>query len=139
LNAEFDDGKTLGAMLLEPTRIYVKTVLALLQQVPVKGIAHITGGGITENVPRVLPEGCAAALSRKSWKLPPIFQWLQKQGGVARDELYRTFNCGVGMVLVVAEENLDEALTFLRAAGETAWRIGAIEATSAAEPHVRYV
>jgi phosphoribosylformylglycinamidine cyclo-ligase len=139
LNAEFDGGRTLGDTLIEPTRIYVKTVLALLQQMPIKGIAHITGGGITENIPRVLPDGCAAAISTSSWRLPPVFQWLEQQGGVAREEMYRTFNCGVGMVLVVAPEHVSTALTFLRAAGETCWKIGDIEGTSAAEPHVRFV
>jgi phosphoribosylformylglycinamidine cyclo-ligase len=138
LHAGFAEGKTLGDVLLEPTRIYVKTVLALLQEIPVKGIAHITGGGITENVPRILPEGCVAALSTSSWKLPAVFRWVQENGGVTREEMYRTFNCGVGMVIVIAPEHLNTALTFLRAAGETAWRLGEIEAADGAEPHVRF-
>jgi phosphoribosylformylglycinamidine cyclo-ligase len=138
LHAGFAEGKTLGDALLEPTRIYVKTVLALLQEIPVKGIAHITGGGITENVPRILPEGCVAALSTSSWKLPAVFRWVQENGGVTREEMYRTFNCGVGMVIVVAPEHLNTALTFLCAAGETAWRLGEIEAADGAEPRVRF-
>ena len=139
LRAELADGRTLGNVLLEPTRIYVKTVLALLQEMPVKGIAHITGGGITENVPRILPPGCAAAVSTASWKLPAVFQWLQEKGGVAGEEMFRTFNCGVGMVIVIAPEHLNAALTFLRAAGESAWKLGEIEPADGAEPHVRYV
>jgi phosphoribosylformylglycinamidine cyclo-ligase len=139
LRAELADGRTLGDVLLEPTRIYVKTVLALLQEMPVKGIAHITGGGITENVPRILPQGCAAAVSTASWKLPAVFQWLQEQGGVAGEEMFRTFNCGVGMVIVIAPEHLNAALTFLRAAGESAWKLGEIVAADGADPHVRYV
>ena len=139
LHAELADGRTLGDVLLEPTRIYVKTVLALLQETPVKGIAHITGGGITENLPRILPQGCAAAVSTASWKLPAVFQWLQEQGGVAGEEMFRTFNCGVGMVIVIAPEHLNAALTFLRAAGESAWKLGEIEPADGVEPHVRYV
>ncbi|MEZ5445136.1 MAG: phosphoribosylformylglycinamidine cyclo-ligase [Gammaproteobacteria bacterium] len=139
LHAELADGRTLGDVLLEPTRIYVKTVLALLQEMPVKGIAHITGGGITENVPRILPQGCAAAVSTASWKLPTVFQWLQEKGGVAGEEMFRTFNCGVGMVIVIAPEHLNAALTFLRAAGESAWKLGEIEPADGAVPHVRYV
>ncbi|MCG3203015.1 MAG: Phosphoribosylformylglycinamidine cyclo-ligase [Gammaproteobacteria bacterium] len=139
LHAEFADGRTLGQMLLEPTRIYVKTVLALLQEMPVKGIAHITGGGITENVPRILPEGCAAAVSTASWKRPAVFQWLQETGGVTGREMFRTFNCGVGMTIVIGPEHLNAALTFLRAAGESAWKLGEIEPADGAGPHVRYV
>jgi phosphoribosylformylglycinamidine cyclo-ligase len=139
LRAELADGRTLGDVLLEPTRIYVKTVLALLQEMPVKGIAHITGGGITENLPRILPQGCAAAVSTVSWRLPTVFQWLQEHGGVAGEEMFRTFNCGVGMVIVIAPEHLNAALTFLRAAGESAWKLGEVEPADGAEPHVRYV
>lgn len=139
LRAELADGRTLGDVLLEPTRIYVKTVLALLREMPVKGIAHITGGGITENLPRILPQGCAAAVSTASWRLPTVFQWLRDKGGVAGEEMFRTFNCGVGMVIVIAPEHLNAALTFLRAAGESAWKLGEIEPADGAEPHVRYV
>jgi phosphoribosylformylglycinamidine cyclo-ligase len=139
LHAELADGRTLGDVLLEPTRIYVKTVLALLQEMPLKGMAHITGGGITENLPRILPQGCAAAVSTASWRLPTVFQWLRDKGGVAGEEMFRTFNCGVGMVIVIAPEHLNAALTFLRAAGESAWKLGEIEPADGAEPHVRYV
>ena len=101
LSADFD-GRPLGMALLAPTRIYVKPVLDLLRTVPVKGLAHITGGGITENVPRVLPANVVADLRLASWELPPVFQWLQKQGRVADAEMHRVFNCGIGMGLVVS-------------------------------------
>ncbi len=135
LAAPFAEGRTLGETLLEPTRIYVKPVLSLLNALPIKGVAHITGGGIVENVPRVLPAGCRAAISTSAWPLPRIFKWLQDQGGIERQELHRTFNCGVGMVLIVAREHAGRAARHLRAAGETVWQIGEVEATSG-DPHV---
>ncbi len=121
------DGRPLADALLAPTRIYVKPVLALLQEVPVKGIAHITGGGLVENIPRVLPEGVRAALDARAWPLPPLFRWLQAQGNVADAEMHRVFNCGIGMVLVVAAGDAARAIEHLRAAGETVHRIGMIE------------
>ena len=136
LRVPFADGKTLGDTLLEPTRIYVKNLLALLRLVPLKGVAHITGGGIVENIPRVLPQGCCAVVSLSSWVLPAVFQWLQEAGRVDGSEMYRTFNCGVGMVVVLDPKHVDAALRFLREAGENVWRIGTIEA-SADLPHVR--
>jgi phosphoribosylformylglycinamidine cyclo-ligase len=119
---------TLGQALLEPTRIYVKPVLSLLARLPVKGIAHITGGGLLENVPRILPPGVTAELDRASWPRPPIFDWLQREGGVADAEMHRVFNCGIGMVLVVAPEHADAALEALTASGERAFRVGRIRA-----------
>ncbi len=104
--------------LLAPTRIYVKTVLALMQQLPVHGVAHITGGGLLENIPRVVPEGLEVVIRRSSWALPPVFQWLQQQGNIDEHEMLRTFNCGVGMTICVARENADKALAALRALGE---------------------
>jgi phosphoribosylformylglycinamidine cyclo-ligase len=133
LAADFH-GRPLGEALLAPTRIYVKPVLALLQEVPVKGIAHITGGGLIENIPRVLPEGVRAALDRSAWPLPPLFRWLQAHGNVADGEMHRVFNCGIGMVLVVAERDAAPAIERLRAAGETVYRIGVIEARPAGSP-----
>jgi phosphoribosylformylglycinamidine cyclo-ligase len=118
---------TLGETLLAPTRIYVRPVLALLQQVTVKGIAHITGGGILENVPRVLPEGVKAVIHRDSWSLPPVFRWLQAQGRIDDTELHRVFNCGIGMVVVVAQEDAGRAVSLLQAAGEQAWIAGTVE------------
>jgi len=101
LRADFH-GKPLGQALLEPTRIYVKPVLALAKEVRVKGLAHITGGGLVENLPRALPEGLKAAIARSSWTRPPLFDWLQREGRVADEEMLRVFNCGIGMALVVA-------------------------------------
>jgi phosphoribosylformylglycinamidine cyclo-ligase len=132
LSADFD-GRPLGMALLAPTRIYVKPVLDLLRTVPVKGLAHITGGGITENVPRVLPANVVADLRLASWELPPVFQWLQKQGRVADAEMHRVFNCGIGMVLVVSAADADRTVAHLNAAGETAWIVGDIRARNGDE------
>ncbi len=119
---------TLGEALLTPTRIYVKSLLALMQSLEIRALAHITGGGLPENLPRVLPAGCKAVIDSDSWRLPEVFRWLQQQGGVANQELLRTFNCGVGMVVCVAEADAERALKMLDEAGETAWRLGRIEA-----------
>ena len=116
------------ADLLEPTRIYVKPVLGLLERVAVKGLAHITGGGITGNVPRILPEGTRAAIRKAAWPRPELFAWLQREGNVAEDEMFGVFNCGIGMVVVVAAADAGRAAAALRAAGETVYEIGAIEA-----------
>ena len=113
--------------ILAPTRIYVKPVLQLMARVPVKGLAHITGGGIVDNVPRILPEQLTARLTRKSWPQSPLFAWLQREGNVADDEMLRVFNCGIGMVIVVAAPHAKEALDVLRAGGETAWQVGTID------------
>jgi phosphoribosylformylglycinamidine cyclo-ligase len=130
LAADFH-GRPLADVLIEPTRIYVKPVLQLLGAVKVKGLAHITGGGLVENVPRVLPDGVQAVLERSAWPLPPLFSWLQAQGNVADGEMHRVFNCGIGMVVVVASADADRAATLLRSAGETVYRIGAIAARPA--------
>jgi phosphoribosylformylglycinamidine cyclo-ligase len=135
LRADFH-GRSLGSALLEPTRIYVKPLLALMRQLPVKGMAHITGGGLVENVPRVLPETVKAVISRSSWPMPPLFQWLQREGNVAESEMQRVFNCGIGMAVVVAAEHADAAVRALSGSGETVFRIGRIEARKAAEPQV---
>jgi phosphoribosylformylglycinamidine cyclo-ligase len=119
-------GKPLAGLLMEPTRIYVKPVLQLIATGAVKGLAHITGGGLVENVPRVLPEGMTAELERGSWAMPALFSWLQQQGNVADAEMFRVFNCGIGMVLVVSPERAEQAAAELTAAGETVSRIGAI-------------
>jgi phosphoribosylformylglycinamidine cyclo-ligase len=124
--------------LLEPTRIYVKPLLALLERVPVKAMAHITGGGLTGNVPRVLPAGTQAVIRKASWPRPELFQWLQREGGVAEEEMHRVFNCGIGMVLVVAAQDAERASAALRAAGETVYTIGSIEAGQG-EPVARVV
>ena len=135
LKADFH-GRSLGSALLEPTRIYVKPLLALMRQLPVKGMAHITGGGLVENLPRVLPDSMKAVIARSSWKVPPLFEWLQREGNVAEAEMQRVFNCGIGMTVVVAAEHADAAVRALSGAGETVFRIGRIEARKAAEPQV---
>lgn len=126
LGEEFH-GKTLGETLLAPTRIYIKPLLQLFAQVDVHALAHITGGGLLENIPRVLPENCRAVIDGKSWRRPPVFDWLQQKGNIAEREMHRVFNCGVGMVIAVAQEDLARSLELLRAAGETAWHLGAID------------
>ena len=123
-----------GIDFLQPTQIYVKPVLALLENVPVKGLAHITGGGIAGNVPRILPEGTSAVIKKASWPRPALFSWLQREGKIAEDEMFRVFNCGIGMVAVVAAEDARRAAENLRASGETVYEIGVVEAGSAAEP-----
>ncbi|HYH42711.1 MAG TPA: phosphoribosylformylglycinamidine cyclo-ligase [Burkholderiales bacterium] len=128
------DGVPLADLVLAPTRIYVKPVLELIRHVKVKGLAHITGGGITENVPRVLEDGLTARLDRNSWPLPALFRWLKAQGNVADDEMFRVFNCGIGMVLVVDPALADEAMRRLAASGETVYRIGVIDRRGDGEP-----
>lgn len=126
LDAEFDGGKSLRDVVMAPTRIYVKPLLKLMAAKLVKGMAHITGGGITENTPRVLPANVVAQLDAGSWALPKLFQWLQAEGQVDAQEMYRTFNCGVGMVVIVAADQADAATALLQAEGETVYRLGQI-------------
>lgn len=127
-------GRTLGEELLEPTRIYARTVLALRAAgVDLKGVAHITGGGLMENVPRVLPQGTKAVLQKASWTEPPVFDLIRRLGPVEDAELARAFNLGVGMVLVVPAEQADEALRLAREAGETAWQIGEVRAVEGSD------
>jgi phosphoribosylformylglycinamidine cyclo-ligase len=118
------DGKPLFDRLLTPTRIYVKSMLALAQKIDVRGFAHITGGGITDNIPRVIPEGLEVVLQRSAWPRDPVFEWLAAAGKVLPAEMYRTFNCGIGMVVVVAPSDVDTALATLAASGENASIIG---------------
>ncbi len=132
LNADFH-GKKLADVLMAPTRIYVKPLLALIKALPVKGMAHITGGGLVENVPRVLPEGVTATLQKSAWPRPPLFDWLQQEGGVPDAEMHRVFNCGIGMIVVVADKDAAAAMKLLTVAGEAVYRIGAIRARSAGE------
>ncbi len=128
LNTPFDGSRTLADCIMAPTRIYVKPLLALMQQMKVKGMAHITGGGLLENVPRVLPENVVAQLDGKAWHTPKLFDWLRTMGNVDPQEMYRTFNCGIGMAVVVAKGDADAAMRALKAAGETVWAIGEIRA-----------
>ena len=128
LDAPFDGDKTLRQAIIAPTRLYVKPILAALKQFTIKGMAHITGGGITENVPRVLPENTVAQIDAKAWELPKLFQWLQQAGNVEAQEMYRTFNCGIGMVVIVAKQDADAVQKFLAEQGETVYRLGEIRA-----------
>ncbi|NVK31829.1 MAG: phosphoribosylformylglycinamidine cyclo-ligase [Gammaproteobacteria bacterium] len=120
------DGKPLMDALLAPTRIYVKSLLAAIEQGGIHAMAHITGGGLTDNIPRVLPDHLAAKINLSSWTLPEVFQWLQSEGPIEQSEMLRTFNCGIGMVVVVAADKAAELEAFLRAQGETVYTIGEI-------------
>ncbi|MCH9639113.1 MAG: phosphoribosylformylglycinamidine cyclo-ligase [Betaproteobacteria bacterium] len=126
LAADFN-GRPLSDALMTPTRIYAKSLLTLMQQLPVKGLAHITGGGLIENLPRILPDQTMAVLQKNAWEVPPLFQWLQQQGNVSDAEMSRVFNCGIGMTLVLAPDHVDHAMQLLRASGETVWPIGEIK------------
>lgn len=125
------DGKSLSDMVMEPTRIYVKPILQLCKAIDVHAMAHITGGGLPGNVPRVLPDGLRARIDEQSWQWPRLFDFLQQQGHVERFEMYRTFNCGVGMVLAVAPADAARTIEILTEAGEQAWQIGRIDADAA--------
>jgi phosphoribosylformylglycinamidine cyclo-ligase len=125
---KFEGDRTLGMALLEPTRIYVKPVLQLMSKVQVKGIAHITGGGLTENIPRVLPESVTASLDSSLWPRPAIFDWLKKHGALEDAEMHRTFNCGLGMVVVVPKPEAKASIDLLNAAGCEAFEVGGIVA-----------
>ncbi|MBL0688501.1 MAG: phosphoribosylformylglycinamidine cyclo-ligase [Pseudoalteromonas sp.] len=133
------DGKTLGEHLLEPTRIYVKPLLELFKQVDVHALSHITGGGFWENIPRVLPESAKAVVKGDSWQWPTVFSWLQENGNITTHEMYRTFNCGVGMVLVVPADQLDNSINILKDLGENAWHLGEIQDAVAGEEQVEIV
>jgi len=127
---------TLGKALLEPTRIYVKPLLKLFQHIDVKALSHITGGGLTENIPRVLPGNTKAVIECSRWQFPDVFAWLQQNGNVAPEEMYRTFNCGVGMVICVAAEDVNSAIDLLKAEGEHPFIIGQIEESNTETPAV---
>ncbi|ALP52505.1 hypothetical protein Tel_04715 [Candidatus Tenderia electrophaga] len=135
LNDSFGKG-TLGETLLTPTRLYIKPLLALFGKVEVHALAHITGGGLLENLPRVMPAGTRAVISTSAWQRPAIFDWLQQQGNVAETEMHRTFNCGIGMAVIVAAEDANAALACLREQGETVWQIGTIEVAEAGDAAV---
>lgn len=124
--ASFEEGKTLGEALLAPTKIYVKSTLATIRAGYVKALSHITGGGFLENIPRVMPNDTLAEVDSTAWRLPGIFGWLQQEGNIATREMSRTFNCGIGMVVVVAPENADAAKAMLEQHGETVYVIGKI-------------
>lgn len=132
-------GQTLGEVLLEPTRIYVRAVAALQEKIDIHGLAHITGGGISENLPRVLPAGLVARVDTASWPRPEVFDWLASAGNVSREEMFRTFNCGLGMIVCVAAGDLDPALALLREAGEDAFPVGEVCAGDGREAAVELV
>ena len=127
---------TLADALLAPTRIYVKPVLKLLKECEIHALSHITGGGFWENIPRVLPENTKAVIDGSSWQWPEVFNWLQKSGNVETYEMYRTFNCGVGMIIALPQDQVESALALLKAEGENAWLIGQIETAAAGEKQV---
>ncbi len=126
-------GRKFKDVIMAPTRIYVKSLLKLIEALPVKGMAHITGGGLTENVPRVLPEGLTAEIQKKSWTLPPLFQWLQTQGNISDFEMHKTFNCGIGMVIIVDKVHALEATQLLASSGEQVITLGLIRAQKVGE------
>ncbi len=130
---------TLGEALMEPTRIYVKSLLELFKQVPVHALSHITGGGLLENLPRVMPETCASKIDKSSWQRPAVFDWLQSAGGIDEIEMHRTFNCGVGMVIVVPASSAQHAISCLQEQGEEPWILGQINTRDGAEEQVTLV
>ncbi len=130
------DGQPLADALMAPTRIYVKSLLKLIRESQVNALSHITGGGLLENIPRVLPANTKAVIDTQSWQLPAVFRWLQTEGNVASREMYRTFNCGVGMIICVPAAAKETALALLNSAGEQAWEIGTIAAADAEEEQV---
>ena len=133
------DGIPFSELLLEPTRIYKEIIFALLPEINLKAIAHITGGGLTENIPRVIPENMCAEINRDSWRWPAVFHWLQETGKVNSAEMYRTFNCGIGMALVVGPDEAEKTLGLLRAAGESAWRLGRVREHDGKAGRMRYL
>jgi phosphoribosylformylglycinamidine cyclo-ligase len=132
--APFAAGRTLAGALLTPTRIYVRSMLGAMRATSaIKGLAHITGGGLPGNVPRMLPQGLRATLDASCWSLPPVFRWLREQGNVPTDDMLRTFNCGLGMVVAVAPRDADQVAAALRTAGETVSMVGVVDAAPDAE------
>lgn len=132
-NKELLDGVPLADHLLTPTKIYVQSVLKLISQIPVHAIAHITGGGFWENIPRVLPDNTQAIINGESWQWPSIFHWLQQVGSIDSHEMYRTFNCGVGLIIVLPKSFVEPAIKFLKACGEKAWLLGEIKSSNSVE------
>jgi phosphoribosylformylglycinamidine cyclo-ligase len=136
--APFADGASLGEALLTPTRLYVKSALAAIGRGGVKGLAHITGGGIPGNLPRALPVGLDAELDLSAWELPPVFGWLSREAALAQSEMLRTFNCGVGLIAVVDKTSVPSVIAALNQAGERAFQIGELVPSEGPEPQTRY-
>lgn len=139
LDAEFDNGKSLRQAIIAPTRLYVKPLLAAMKTIKIKGMAHITGGGLLENIPRVLPENTVAEIKAVAWQIPKLFKWLQENGNVAQHEMYRTFNCGIGMVVIVSLNDKQAAMNLLRGMGETVFDLGLIRPRQGDEPQTQIV
>ena len=133
------ENSTLGETLLAPTRLYIKSLLALKQTISIHGLAHITGGGLLENLPRVMPGNTVAQINESSWQWPAIFDWLQKEGNIDSREMYRTFNCGIGMCVIVDPNDVDQAIDCLTGNGETAQLIGEIVESEQSEPRVSII
>jgi phosphoribosylformylglycinamidine cyclo-ligase len=133
------DGEPLIDLLMKPTRIYVKPLLELIKKSQVNALAHITGGGLLENIPRVLPDNTKAVIDATAWKRPAVFDWLQQGGNIDEHEMHRTLNCGVGMVICVPAERTQEALAMLKASGENAFELGVISALEEGEEQVQLV
>ena len=134
--AKLSDGRTIIDSLLTPTRIYVKSVLKLMESITIHALAHITGGGFWENIPRVLPEGTKVVCDSATWIWPEVFSWIQKNGNIDTHEMYRTFNCGVGMICVVSRNDAEKAVEILNSCGEKSWIIGSIESAEKGEEQV---
>jgi len=130
---------SLGEALLAPTRIYVKVLLPLLEKHPIDGLAHITGGGISENIVRVIPDHLGLEIDLSAWEFPAVFNWMQSRGGIDEQEMLRTFNCGIGMVILVAEDSAEEICRILAAADEPAHQIGKVIEQADTGPRVRYI
>ena len=131
------DGQPLIDLLMAPTRIYVKSLLALIAESPVHALAHITGGGLLENIPRVLPDNATAIIDTNAWTRPAVFDWLQQGGNIDEHEMHRTLNCGVGMVICVPAETAEKAIDFLNNQGENAFMLGTIEASKPDQEQVQ--
>ena len=129
----WDPSAKLGTALLEPTKIYVKALLPAIRKGLLKGLSHITGGGFLENIPRVLPSGTGCYIDARTWELPPVFKWLMKEGGVQPLEMARTFNNGIGMILIVGPDKVDEVVQTIQASGEKVYSIGEVVAGEAVE------
>jgi phosphoribosylformylglycinamidine cyclo-ligase len=132
-------GEILGEELLRPTRIYVKTILNLVRDFKISGIAHITGGGITGNLPRMIPKGCKAIVHKESWDIPPIFNFLKEKGRISEEEMLRTFNNGIGMILIVRHKEVDDILARLQSLGEKSFIIGEVEKTEGEQEKIEFI
>lgn len=138
LGDDFDDGRSLGEALLAPTHIYVKPLLHAIKALNVRAMAHITGGGLTENIPRVLPANSKAVIELESWDQPDVFHWLQEQGNVEEGEMLRTFNCGIGMAVIIPKDNVEDAHGVFKQNNLKSWVIGHIASSDTEEPHVEF-